>query len=207
MRKGLTLIELVFTMVIVAITFVVIPKLMQTYALTAKTVVKEDAIFNTITMMGLISHLAWDEQNIENDTILSVSNGDADHTCNTTTGYRPGGFIGGRNCITPTGATINASSIPTTAPDANSSLNSIDSYNKYDLDTVTPCNGKLYDLGVKVSYYGKATSNVKRIEIRTRYDSAYKFYDKTKTVSQQPCVIFDYYAYNIGQVSIKKRRW
>lgn len=209
MRKGLTLIELIFTMVIVAITFVVIPKLMQTYALTGRTVVKEDAIFNTITMMGLITHLAWDENNIENDSILSVTNNpDTNYKCgHDIIGYRKGGFAGGRNCSNLENIPIPKTKASTIKGTYTGNLNSIDSYNGYDLDTVTPCNGKLYDLGVKVSYYGKATSNVKRIEIRTRYDSAYKFYDKTKTVSQQPCVIFDYYAYNIGQVSIKKRRW
>lgn len=197
MRKGLTLIELIFTMVIVAITFTVVPKLVQTIADTGKTIVKEDAIFNTITMMGLITRLAWDEENVINDSILNVSHGNANYTCNPATRYRRGGFVGGRNCITA-GAIPNASN-PLAVPTP-PTYNSIDSYNGYSLGTKTSCGGGLYDLGVRVTYNGAVTSNVKHIEITTNYNAGFK-------LKNEGCIMFDYFSYNIGQVSINKRRW
>ncbi len=192
MRKGLTLIELIFTMVIVALVFSVIPKLVQTMGQSSKTVMKEDAIFNTITLMGLITNLAWDKENVTNDSILRVTNEDPKYRCNETTGYRVGGFEGGRNCI----KTANASAITNTS----STYNSIDSYNGYKLNTKTPCNNKLYNLGVKVEYKNATTSNIKHIKITTNYDDSFKIKD-------DGCTIFDYFSYNLGQAHINKRAW
>lgn len=195
MRNGLTLIELIFTMVIVAITFIVVPKLVHTMATASKTVMKEDAIYNTMTMMGLITHLPWDNNNVQNNSILNVTNGALSYTCNQTTGYRPGGFVGGRNCI-------NSGSIPaaTNIPTSSTIYNSIEDYNGYSLNTKTECNNNLYDIGVEVSYLGAQTSDVKHVKITTAYNSSFK-------LKNQGCDIFDYFSYNIGQININKRRW
>ncbi len=192
MRKGLTLIELIFTMAIVAFVFSVIPKLVKTMAQSSKAVIKEDAIFNTITLMGLIKNLAWDKNNVTNDSILKVTNEDTKYTCNQATGYRVGGFIGGRNCID----TANASTITNTS----TIYNSIDSYNGYKLDTKTSCNNKLYNLGIKVKYQTGSTCNIKHIQITTNYDDSFK-------LKGDGCTIFDYFSYNLGQVHINKRAW
>lgn len=199
MRKGLTLIELIFSMVIVAITFTVIPKLVQTMADSSKVVVQEDAIFNTMTLMGLITRLPWDGNNVDNDSILTVTNGVAQFTCNPNTGphagYRNGGFAGGRNCI----AAGAASTIPTTTP---TTQNSISDYNNYSLNTQVECGNNLYDLGVTVSYVGGATSDIKHVQIRTNYNNAFKLHS-----THDPCTMMDYAAFNIGQVAINRRRW
>lgn len=204
MRKGVTLIELIFTMVIVAITFMVIPKLMQAISATSKTVIQEDAIFNSVTLMGLISRLAWDKENITNNAILNVTNQNSNFRCNPTTGtgYRIGGFVGGRNCIVSDGTILSASAITSPGASGRSSYNSIEDYHGYSLGTKTQCDNKLYDLGVKVSYIPRSTGNIKHIQITTQYNTTFKLH-KSKT----GCVMLDYFSFNIGQVGINKRPW
>lgn len=191
MRRGLTLIELIFTMVIVAITFMVIPKLIQAFSRIGSTVIKEDAMYNTITMMNLITRLPWDKNSIESDSILKTNNINA---CDPTTGYRVGGFPGGRSCIDKT---FNASPIAHN----HAALDSIGEYNGESLDTITPCNGQLYDLGVSVNYSVAGTrTDIKHIAITTGYDTALAAHGNF-------CVILDYNSYNLGRVPIKRRRW
>lgn len=208
MRRGLTLIELIFTMVIVAVTFTVIPKLIQALSSANEVSVKEDAIFNTMALMGMIARLPWDASNETNSQILRVSDGDSRFDCNATTFYRNGGFEGGRLCK-EYNAMQNATPI---GKESDGFLNDIDDYDEESLDTFISCGGKLYNLHVKVSYKNDnnplvampagETSNTKHIEITTGYDSASKYkkdYDF--------CVMFDYFSYNIGYATIKKRLW
>lgn len=207
MRKGLTLLELVFSMVIIAITFTVVPRLIKNLASNAKTVVQEEALLNSITLMAFITNLPWDEKNIKTNAILSVNDGvvgsKSTFTCNAN-GYRIGGFVGGRNCSFPDTATA----IPATS----TTLNSIEQYNNFSLDTSYFCTSdkKLYNLVAKVKYKhdggGAGSSHAKHIIITTEYENSYKL-SKNKTKKSTGCMVFDYVAYNIGQVSIEKRRW
>lgn len=208
MRRGLTLIELIFTMVIVAVTFTVIPKLIQTLGTANKVTMQEDAIFNTMTLMGLIIRLPWDNENRTNSQILRVNSGDPRFDCNGTTFYRPGGFVGGRLCVEQSTAEINAT---TTIGREGSLYNDIDDYDGESLDTLTSCGGQLYDLNVVINYENDTTfttlaagqtSNTKHIEITTMRDSASRY-----KANYDFCVVFDYFSYNIGYATIKKRLW
>ena len=64
MRPALTLIELIFTMVIIALVFTVIPKMIFVSNKAMQLQVKEDALFDVATLMGEVSQVAWDGQTI-----------------------------------------------------------------------------------------------------------------------------------------------
>ena len=65
MKKSFSLIELIFTIVIIAFVFTVIPKVIYTTNKTFEFSLKEDGIFNMMTKMMDISTLAWDENNTD----------------------------------------------------------------------------------------------------------------------------------------------
>lgn len=96
MRRALTLIELILSMVIIGIVFTVIPKLIMSMNQSAQTTIKEEAMFNAMAQMGAIINLPWDENNTAHDQILDTNA--TTYKCNATSGYRIGGFIGGRHC-------------------------------------------------------------------------------------------------------------
>lgn len=205
MRKGLTLIELIFTMVIVAITFTVIPKLIQVMGNARAQTIKEDAIYNTMTLMGKIVNLPWDQNNTTSNAILHVNSGSSDYDCQADN-YRQGGFKGGRNCVGEGNITIhNASPIGI----ENTNYDDIDDFDGESLNTLTPCSNALYDLGVVVNYVqdnndevtSGTSTNIKRIVITTDYNSTFTRHDGSS------CMVFDYWSYNIGQIDIKRRRW
>lgn len=200
MRKGLTLIELIFTMVIVAVTFTVIPKLIQTMGNAGAQTIKEDAIYNTMTLMGKIINLPWDQSNITSNAILHVNSENSKYECRANH-YRIGGFKGGRNCVGEGNITThNATNIG--KEDAN--YDDIDDFDGVSLNTLTPCNNKLYDLGVEIEYDNGTvnnSTNIKYIKITTDYNSTFTRHDGSS------CMVFDYWSYNIGQIDIKKRRW
>ena len=103
MRQALTLIELIFTMVIVAIAFSVVPKIIFVANKSQQVTLKEDALFLAMTQIGMIVRLPWDQHTIDTDgKILHIGNaaecgyGTGPHGEN---GYRKGGLLGSRNCL------------------------------------------------------------------------------------------------------------
>jgi len=57
----MTLIELILSMVIIALVFTVVPKMIAVTAKSSEQGKKEDAIFNAVSTIAEISYLAWDE--------------------------------------------------------------------------------------------------------------------------------------------------
>ncbi|BCD60876.1 MULTISPECIES: type II secretion system protein [unclassified Nitratiruptor] len=102
MRKALTLLELIFSMVIIAIAFTVFPKILQVSSKTSVHALKEEALYQAVAMMGLVKTLPWDERNTLFDDYLFTDQGSSDYECSTSFGgapiYRKGGFVGSRNC-------------------------------------------------------------------------------------------------------------
>ncbi len=206
MRKALTLIELIFTMVIVAITFSVIPKLIQTVSSANAVSKKEDAIYNSIALMGKIINQPWDEANTRSNAILRVQQESSDFTCH---GTRRFGFVSGRNC----------NSLDATIPSATAigqegtTFNDIDDFNAQLANAKITCGANkknLYDLGVAVSYIANPdnlssvstqSTNFKLVQITTKYDS------NIHNDDGEYCVVMDYVSYNIGLTKIKRRRW
>ncbi|NPA29395.1 MAG: prepilin-type N-terminal cleavage/methylation domain-containing protein [Epsilonproteobacteria bacterium] len=74
MRRGLTLIELIFTMVIVGLVFMTVPKIVFVSNKAMQTQLKEDGIFDAVALLGEARKAAWDEKTIEeNGSILASS--------------------------------------------------------------------------------------------------------------------------------------
>jgi len=69
-RDGFTLIELIFSMVIIAIAFTVFPKILQLATKVSVQNLKEEAMYNAVAYIGLIKSTAWDENNTISDNIL-----------------------------------------------------------------------------------------------------------------------------------------
>ena len=97
--KAFSLIELIFTVVIIGLVFSVIPRIIEVSNKSLEFAKKEDAIFNLMAKAMDISTQEFDENNTRTDDILLV-NDPAENIldCNSSSGYRVGGFSGSRSC-------------------------------------------------------------------------------------------------------------
>ncbi|MDD2369258.1 MAG: type II secretion system protein [Sulfuricurvum sp.] len=214
MRKGLTLIELILSMVIIGIVFTVIPRLIMSMNQSTQTTIKEEAMYDAMAQMGLIINLPWDNNNTQNPQILNVNAGNPAYDCNLTSGYRIGGFVGGRNCIETTA--YNAG--PIGKEDAES--NDIDDYHDTNLTADKNCSSTLkkglFAIGTTVLYVddpaatgtavlstnpkaANQTSNTKYILVRVGYGS---------DSQHKGCIAsLQYHSFNIGNIQINSRNW
>jgi len=204
MKKALTLIELIFTILIIAFTFTVIPRLFQISSNSLSIDSKEDALFNMYSQMMDIIVKEYDENNTLYDDILLT--GQKALECNASTGYRVGGFVGGRNCFDK----VYESSIPSSPTQP---FDAIEDYNNLEYNISS--GHKVYTLIVTVGYtdnwdennYSDKTlefnftnrsdnnkSQIKRVYV--------KVLDNNKTISS-----IYYYSANIGHAIIKSVKW
>ena len=207
MRKALSLIELIFTIVIIGIVFSVIPKIIYVSNKSLEFSKKEDAIFNMMSKMMDISLKSYDENNIYYDDILLVSNHPVNILdCNKSgNGYRVGGFAGGRNCENG----IVESNIPI---NSDGEYDYIEGYNGVEINT-TKYGRTLYTLKIRVGYTDEwnsynnknlnftftnrsdnVKSNIKRVYIKVFNDDG--------NISSIP-----YYSANIGYIQINGLKW
>ncbi|MEA2111473.1 MAG: prepilin-type N-terminal cleavage/methylation domain-containing protein [Campylobacterota bacterium] len=184
MRKGLTLIEMIFSMVIIAIVFTIVPKIIFASNKSLQLSMKEDALFNAYALMGSITKLAWDENTLVDGKILDTSA----HTCND---YREGGFLGSRNCID---SDLAASTIGSDGGDHDD----IDDYHGY-LETVAVAGLNRYNLSTTVEY-DATTPELKKITVRAASHA-----DNNKIKNFQSS--FFYHSANLGHIHIKKEQW
>jgi len=214
MRKGLSLIELIFTIVIIAIVFTVIPKIVFSLKKADSFTIRQDAMFNAISMMKMISKLSWDEKNVDSEEILIVNSGNFDCDKNTS---RVGSFVGSRICYNQ----INATNIGTdSGENSYVDFDDVDDFNDYNETTK---NLSIYGLHVAVDYIkdsnisydyanhraiisidkdnnSSATTNLKYITVNVSYEGNRS--KKGKNLTQ-----FNYTSANIGQMTINKRVW
>ncbi len=214
MRKGVTLIELVLSMVIVALVFTVIPKIIIATNKSFVSASKQDGIFNAVELMHTISSSPWDAKSYETFNILNVDESHTNLECNASSGYRPGGFIGGRNCL---GAKTNATDIDernTTAITAIEDFHTFDfdandtkclEYTRYGLqprvqyntfDTFTPSDINLSSDLVSTANDGNESGNIKYVSLSVSFDAAGQ---------NSVCMDFDYYSTNLGQTGIERK--
>ncbi len=206
------MVELIFTMVIIGLVFMVVPKIVFVTNKSFETTVKEEALYNAMALMGIIVHLPWDEENTKYDQILSVSAGNAAYRCDDTTGfYRVGGFVGSRNCIDNSATPMNASS---TLGREDAYFNDIDDYDGFQVDTTTPYGAK-YRLQVSVSYLqdpspgsavdlsalspASGSTDIKEIRVTVSNAPGRKKAPFTSSLY--------YHSVNLGQIYINKRAW
>ena len=189
MKHAFTLVELIFSIVIIAIVFTVVPKLMFATTKTMEFSIKEDGLFAGIALMGNIVRLPWDAN-------TTASQGKIlDTSANDCADYRVGGFIGSRNCI-DTNATATSKANFGTA----TQYGDVDDYDGYSSSTI---DGRVsYDLNVTVDYADKNfnvvlnTDEVKKTEVKV-----------TTTTRSNLCTSFFYYSANLGHIQINKRAW
>ena len=202
MRKGMTLIELIFAMVIISIVFSVVPKIIYVSNKSMALSMKEDALFNAYTLMGSISKLSWDENTLDAGKILGTTEtGICDNN-------RTGGFSGSRNCI---GSDLNATTsigIEDTNEDGNTNdeFNDIDDYSTYNED-VNVSGKNRYKISVDVNYvkddYTNPTAGTTELkEIKVIVAS----HDDNKKMKSFQSSFF-YYSANLGHIQIKKELW
>jgi prepilin-type N-terminal cleavage/methylation domain-containing protein len=191
MRRGLTLIEMIFSMVIIAIVFTVVPKIIFASNKALMVSMKEDALFNAYALMGAITKLAWDENTLVDGKILDTD----ENTCND---YRIGGFLASRNCID---SNLAASTLGSDGAD----YNDVDDYNGYS-QSISVAGKNRYTMSTDVAYVNSAltavggTSELKKITVTAASHS-----DNNKIKNFQSS--FFYYSANLGQIHIKKEQW
>jgi prepilin-type N-terminal cleavage/methylation domain-containing protein len=207
MKKGFTLIELILSMVIIAIAFTVLPKILQLATKVSTQSVREESMYNAIALIGLIQATAWDENNTEVDDILHVVDGDGNYTCGDDT-YRIGGFTGSRNCKNDK----NASSLGSDDDD-NGSDDDMDDFSSVGAKNYN--NSREYNLSVSVDYVedismdneSAFSTTLKSDTTNTKY---IKVEDKTKkkqSTLRKTIATFYFHAMNIGQIQVNKRAW
>ena len=206
MRRGLSLIELIFTIVIIAIVFTVIPKVIISLNKSDKFAIRQDALFNGISLLNMISKLPWDENNTEHIDILHVASGN--FKCDENSTRRVGGFVGSRNCE----GNLSASVISSDGQSDYNLFNDIDDFDGVDINAsyyalhtkVNYIDDKIIYDGQKASFVLNKTSetnttNLKYIDINISYQGKR---GKVKQISS-----FDYISANIGQAILNKRVW
>lgn len=211
MRKGVTIIELIFTIVIIALVFTIIPKIVFALGKSDEFTSKQDALFNGMTLMQMITHLSWDENGTTRNDILQTAS--SNFTCNASTSfYRIGGFKGSRNCennvsvFGPLGAEVG---------ELDKHLyNDIDDFDNSDINT------SQYRLHVSAKYIADTftyagqnasitlldttiptSTNIKYLDINITYQGS-KTALHGKSISQ-----FSFASANIGKFFIAKRAW
>lgn len=209
MRKGLSLIELVFTIVIIAVVFTVIPKIVFALNKSDEFTVKQDAVFNGMTMMQMISRLSWDENSTNSNDILQTAS--TNFNCSSTIHYRVGGFRGSRNCEN------NVSIFGILGSEEGNVTNLYDDIDDFHDKNITT---QIYRLHVEVKYIADnityvgqnaniglsttsvpTSTNLKMVDMNITY-AGNKASQVGKTISQ-----FTYVSSNIGKFFIGKRTW
>lgn len=188
-KSAFTLVELIFSIVIIAVVFTVVPKLMFVTTKTMEVSIKEDGLFAAIALMGNVIRLAWDENTV-------VSEGKIlDTSVNDCSDYRAGGFLGSRNCLN--------TALSATPKGSFGTLTTFGDIDDYDTYSTTTEDGRVqYSLDVSVDYADRnlnanaATDELKEVRVSVSSTS--------KTVL---CSSFFYYSANLGHVQINKRAW
>ncbi len=216
-RKAYTLIEIIFTIVILAGIFMVIPKILMVASKHENIAIKQDAYFNAISLTKLASSLAWDENNTDNLSILKTTINNI--PCDSLTHIRQGSFLSAQARVCQ--EDLNASTI---GSDEGSDYLLFDDIDDFDGATInTTLNGnKLYTITTAVDYLDtlslvlsanklsidlnattstSSSTNIKKLTTTIKY-SGKKAINHDKTLAK-----FHYYSANIGQFTLNKREW
>ena len=182
MRHALSLIELIFAILIIAITFVVVPKIIFASNKAVQLSIKQDGIYDALALMGLIVRLPWDQKTIDNQgEILEAGGVD----CNGSThGYRIGGFIGSRNCLYNPGVSPD---------DTVNGCDDIDDFN--DEACYSDASGGRIDYNLSVSVTRDKDDKNLSVEVASDDPKLGQSYRST----------FFYDSYNLGQIRINRR--
>ena len=182
--------------------------MLQLAAKSSKQSLKEEGMYSAVALMGLIQSTAWDETNTNYDDILIVNSGNSAYDCNTTTGYRVGGFTGSRNCKN----NQNASSTLGIDTDDNNIPDDMDDFSSYTAQNYNASRG--YTLTVSTHYVTDIAPSDTTFSNNTQSQSTnIKYIEVDVNATKKSSVIgssiarFYYFAANIGQIQVNKRAW
>ena len=160
MRKSFTLIELIFTIVIIALVFTTIPKVIYSTNLTIKFTLKEDGLFNMMSNMMDITTQEWDENDTTHYDILLTGNSNV-LECNSSANpaIRIGGFYSGDlySRICPNSLYISHIG-PDTGENSQEDYDDIDDYNGTESNATKNGNTR-YQIYTNVSYVSEWNKN------------------------------------------------
>ena len=160
MRKSFTLIELIFTIVIIALVFTTIPKVIYSTNLTIKFTLKEDGLFNMMSNMLDITTQEWDENDTTHYDILLTGNSNV-LECNSSANpaIRIGGFYSGDlySRICPNSLYISHIG-PDTGENSEEDYDDIDDYNGTESNATKNGNTR-YQIYTNVSYVSEWNKN------------------------------------------------
>lgn len=215
MRKALTLVELVFTIVIIALVFTVIPKVVFSLSKSDQFSIRQDALFAGVSLMNTISRLPWDEQNNLEEDILQTDS--ANFTCNASSGLRVGGFTGSRSCDN----NLSALSLSNDGQSDYTLYNDVDDFVAQVIEAKTFGGDTLYELNTTVQFLDDSlvydtsnryvsvdlsslpssanTSNLKKVDIIVSYAGNR---GEKRQLSQ-----FSFTSSNIGLMRLNSRSW
>jgi len=218
MRKAVTLIELIFSIVIIALTFTVIPKIIVATTKSSIQSRKEDAMMNAIALIKIATFVAWDENNTKSDTILKTVHNV--YECNQVTTQRVGGFDGSRNCNDDnnyTSSSLGKDELNETIDDVDDFIGKVNSYflsycdNDFVDDYIMEVNvtyvndPELSSSNVKLNKVQTDISNSKYLTVKVRYNP-----DGTKANVEKGngCIAnFYYHTFNLGYVELNGEPW
>lgn len=215
MRKGLSLIELIFTIVIIALVFTVIPKIVFALKKSDSFAIRQDAILNSVSLMQMLSKLPWDQNNFNTTDILHVSPiGNPIFNCDPISRLRVGGFVGSRNCQDNLGASLPFNLRSDGGEVDETNFNDIDDFNNFDFNT------SIYNIHLAVFYVNDfavtspsitidlstnglvvGATNLKRVNLQTNYNGV-RVGERGNALMN-----FSYTSANIGQTFLHKRVW
>ena len=214
MRKktAFTLIELIFSMVIIGVAFTVLPKILQLAAKVSVQNVREEAMYNAVAYIGLIKSTAWDENNTVVDDILHVNVGDNAYDCNSSASnpIRKGGFTGSRNCKNDKNASITLGM----ESNDNDIYDDMDDFNDVNTSATNYNNSRDYNLSVTVKYIKDInesdttfSSSEESNSTNTKEITVTVEVNKKQTALGTSLVRMFFTAQNIGQQRINRRNW
>ncbi len=218
MRAAFSLIELIFTIVIMVGVFSTIPKILFSIGKSDSFALKQDAFFQAVSLTNIASLLAWDENNTDETDILQTKS--SYFECNLSTKYRIGSYksSNARVCSQE----INASFTLESDSGENDYLlfDDIDDFNDFAVIVTTSSGKTKYKLYNQVSYltdsFISQSTNTMTIDLNLSTTSAtptnIKKFKSTieyagKRGKERNISSFYYYSTNIGQFILNSRSW
>ncbi len=183
-RSGFTLIEMIITLVIIGGMAAVIPRILLVSNRAMQLTIKEDGLYEAVSLTALIASLPWDQNTTNTDGKILDAGG---IECNASTGYRIGGFVGSRNCI-------DAGSVPP-SDTADGGCDDVDDFRDHACYSDATGGRIPYTLTTDITRH----ADTKRIRVQVSATGG--------KVGGEFNSSFIYDSHNLGQIPIQKRWW
>ncbi len=215
MRYAFTLIELILSIVMIAMLFTVVPKIIFAINTNTGFALKKENTNSALSLINYIAKLPWDENETKSSEILITDSLNKDFDCNSSSKTRIGSFSKERNCQN----TLKASKRGYDFDD--DGFDDIDDYDQRSFTFFK--HRKRYKMFVEVNYLNDSNSvfvydynnksAVVNLEKSTPSSVSTNLKEIKITLSEekagfeQNITSFSYISTNIGQILIKGLNW